>query len=435
LFLKVSDSKLKKMNSENEHRNEHRFDNPSLDFSLKKRYSIPKVYIPKTQGSPDLEKRWHVYFYWRTHKDGILDKKFTYTKGINRVKTLGERKKAATALKDAVHVILERGFNPTQKSIVKATSDFSISEALDRALLIKSKTRKQPTIDGYEFHLNRFKNWLEKNGYAGMGCDAFGIDEFYEYLDYIRFDYKMENGEGLSGTSVNNHRRNLSAFFTTLKNERLIRHNFVKGIPNVDQDPENNRAFSSHDMKKIKTYLVGNDPYLIHFISFLIYPILRVREICRLKVKDINTEQWILNVETKTDKNSTRRIIEKIKPTIEAMELSNHLPDHDLFTNKNRPRNWDEATLKSKVDYFGKRFGKVKKALGYGREYGLYSFRHTAILDLYNSLVDEGMSEQEILFKLMPITQHKSIAGLKNYLRNHKKSLPQDHSDIYTIDF
>jgi len=109
--------------------------------------------------------------------------------------------------------------------------------------------------------------------------------------------------------------------------------------------------------------------------------------------------------------------------------------DHDLFTNKNIPRNWDEATLKSKVDYFGKRFGKVKKALGYGREYGLYSFRHTAILDLYNSLVDEGMSEQEILFKLMPITQHKSIAGLKNYLRNHKKSLPKDHSDIYTIDF
>jgi hypothetical protein len=91
LFLKVSDSNLKMMNSENEHRNEHRFDNPSLDFNLKKRYSIPKDYIPKTQGSPDLEKRWHVYFYWRTHKDGILDKKFTYTKILLLSQLLSKR--------------------------------------------------------------------------------------------------------------------------------------------------------------------------------------------------------------------------------------------------------------------------------------------------------------------------------------------------------
>jgi integrase len=423
------------MKSENEHRNEHRNNDLSLDFNLKKRYSIPKVYIPKTQGKPDLEKRWHVYFYWRTDKDGPLDKKYTYTKGINRIKTLTDRKRAANTLKDALHEILLRGFNPTQKSIVKATDNYSLVEALDKALLIKSKTKKQPTIDGYEFHLNRFKDWLKRNGYAGMACDAFSIDEFYQYMDYIRFEYKKENGEGLSGTSINNHRRNLSAFFTTLKNERLIKHNFVKGIPNIDQDPENNRAFSSDQIKSIKNYLEKNDPYLIKFISFLIYPVLRVREVCRLKVKDINTDQWVLNVETKTDKNSTRRIINKIKPIVQSMNLEEHLPEHDLFTNKNRPGNWKRPSLNSKVDYFGKRFGKVKKALGYGREYGLYSFRHTAILDLYNSMVTQGLSEQEILFKLMPITQHRSISGLKNYLRNHKKSLPKDHSDIYTIDF
>lgn len=419
----------------NDPRNAPRFEDLSLDFNVKKRYSIPKVYIPKSDGNPDLTRRWYVYFYWRTEKDGVLDKKFTYTKGINRIKNLSERKKAANQLKEAFHEILKRGFNPTQKSLVKATNHFSIAEALDRAMLIKSKTKKQPTIDGYEFHINRFKDWLKKNGYAGMRCDEFGIDQFYEYMDYIRFEYTKENGEGLSGTSINNHRRNLSAFFTTLKNERLINHNFVKGIPNVDQEPENNRPFSSKQIKDIKKYLEKNDPYLIKFISFLIYPVLRVREVCRLKVRDINTDQWILNVETKTDKNSTRRIIKKIKPLIESMHLDRHVQDHDLFTNKNKPSNWQRPSLSSKVDYFGKRFAKVKKALGYGREYGLYSFRHTAILDLYNSMVSQGMSEQEILFNLMPITQHKSISGLKNYLRNHKKSLPKDHSDIYTIDF
>lgn len=41
----------------------------------------------------------------------------------------------------------------------------------------------------------------------------------------------------------------------------------------------------------------------------------------------------------------------------------------------------------------------------------------------------------EILFQLMPITQHNSIAGIKNYLRKHKKSIPPDHSNIFTLDF
>jgi len=56
-------------------------------------------------------------------------------------------------------------------------------------------------------------------------------------------------------------------------------------------------------------------------------------------------------------------------------------------------------------------------------------------MNLYNSYVDKGMGEMEILLKLMPITQHRSLAGIKNYLRQHKQSIPPDHSDLYTFDF
>lgn len=423
------------MKSQNDPRNDPRFDTDKIELILKKRYSIPKIHIPKVDGKATLDKRWYVYFYWRSQAGGVLDKKFTYTKGINRLKTYSDRKKGAKAIQEALIELLSRGFDPLKKSIVKSKNIVTLEEALKKALLIKSQTKKQPTIDGYEFHLNRFIDWLKKNGYAGLNCQHFTLDHFYEYLDYMRFEYKKDSGESLSGTSINNHKRNLSAFFTTLKNERYINENFIKGVPNVDQDPENNRAFSIYQMKDIKKYLEKNDPYLISFISFLLYPVLRVREVCRLQVKNINTNQWVLSVETKTDKLSTRKIIKKIKPVIKDMNLKKYNQDDYLFTYKDHPGEWNESTLKSKVDYFGKRFAKVKKALGYGREYGLYSFRHTAILDLYNSMVDKGMSEQEILFKLMPITQHKSIGGLKNYLKNHKKSLPKDHSNIYTINF
>ncbi|MCT8340477.1 site-specific integrase [Flavobacteriaceae bacterium TK19130] len=408
----------------------------------KKRYSDPKLHIPKVNGRPSVAtgKIWYVSFYWRTDPDGPLDKKFSFYKNINRLETAKERRAAGKALANAYRTALERGWNPQTKTAVLKGKRFdqpmTIQNSFRKAFEIKKKTKKQPTIDSYEFHMNRFLGWCKKNGYLGMEAHKFSIDHFYEYMDYVRFEYTSEKtGKPLSGTSVNNHIRNLSAFFTTLKNERIINVNFLKGIPKVDEDPVNNRAFTVDDIKKIKARLEKEDPYLIYFISFMLYPLLRPREICRLKVKDIDLGSGTLSVETKTESLSTRRIIQKLKPVIDKLQILDQPGDYHLFSNIDRPKPWSDAKLKSRVDHFGERFRKVKNKMGYGREYSLYSFRHTAIMDLYHSFQKKGMGDQEILFKLMPITQHKSVAGLKNYLRQHLRTLPPDHSDIYTIDF
>jgi len=407
----------------------------------KKQYSQPKLYIPKKNGKPTVQpgNYWYVWFLWRNPESGNLDIKFKYKKGINRQKTVKERKAVGLALVKAYETALDRGWNPITKTAAREKSTRKKATTLEKALKyafeIKKGTKKDSTLHGYEFHLNRFLEWAKNNGYLGMDIYQFSIDNFYEFMDYIRFEYTNEiTGEGISGSSVNNHKRSLSSLFTTLKNERMIPFNFIKDIPTVDSDPVNNKAFTIEELMRIKAEMQKEDPYLIPFFSFILYPVLRPMEICRLKVSDINTQNWMLNVETKTDKDSTRRIIRKLQPTIENMNLDKYPGKYNLFTPKNEPAAWDVA-LKSKVDHFGLRFRKIKNNLGFGREYGLYSGRHTAIMNLYNSYVDKGMGEMEILLKLMPITQHRSLAGIKNYLRQHKQSIPPDHSDLYTFDF
>lgn len=407
-----------------------------------KRYSEPKLFIPRKNGRPSVEsgKRWYVYFYWRTDPQGPLSKKFTFTNKINRLQTPKERKEAGKKLVKVYSDVLDRGWNPETKSAKPVKSrraaEMTLEKSLKYAFSIKAQTRKGPTIEGYEFHMDRFLNWLKKEGLLGVDPRRFSIDHFYEFLDWLRFEYvNSKTKNPLSGSSVNNHKASLSALFTAMKNERLIDTNFIKGIPKVDEDPVNNKAFSVEDIRKIKRELEKEDPYLIHFISFMLYPLLRPREICRLKVKDINTESGFLSVKTKTDRLSHRRIIDKMKPTINAMKLKGAPGDFHLFSNLDKPKDWSDRKLKGRANHFGIRFKKIKDKLGYGREYGLYSFRHTAILDLYNSMVSQGMGEQEILFKLMPITQHRSVEGIKNYLRHHKQSIPPDHSDIYTLEF
>lgn len=411
-------------------------------YMAKKRYSTPKLFIPRVNGRPSVAigKNWYVSFYWRTDPNGPLDRKFTFLKGINRLNTSKERRAAGNQLVKAYEMALERGWNPITKKVSDQKStkknNFTLEKALIFAIEIKFKNKKGTTSSGYEQHLNRFFEWAKIEGFLGIPVRDFMLDHFYAFFDWLRNDYTNENtGLNLAGTSINNHKRSLSALFTTLKNERIISVNFIKDIPNVDQMPVNNKAFTLEELKKIKIKLLDDDPYLIHFISFMLYALLRPREICRLKVKDIKSDQHFLSVETKTDLLSIRRIIDKMKPTVEALHLENEPSDYEVFSNLERPRDWSSAKLKSRVDHFGERFRKIKNEMGFGNEYSIYSFRHTAIMDLFHSLQTRGLGEQEILFKLMPITQHKTVAGIKNYLRQHKKSIPPDHSHIYTIEF
>ncbi len=442
-FLYLSDFVMEKEKKTKKQEIDPRFDPRFLWIEMaKKRYSSPKLFIPKKAGKPSVDSgvRWYVYFYWRTDPKGPLDKKFTFRKNINRLSTIKERKEAGEKLVSLYRAALERNWNPetksTEKEKTKRGPSMTLQRALEYAYEVKTKSgKKSPTLIGYEFHKNRFLEWAKQEGYLGLDPKRFSIDLFYEFLDWLRFEYVNEKtGEPLSGGSVNNHKASLSALFTTMKNERLLDFNFIKDIPKVEAEVMNNKAFTIEDLKRLKAEMEETDPYLVPFFSFILYPLLRPREICRLQVKDIDIKSGYLSVETKTDALSVRRIIDKLKPTIQKMKLENEPGAFYLFTNKDQPADW-EVPLKTKVDHFGKRFRKIKEKLGYGREYGLYSGRHTAILDLYNAMVAEGMGEQEILFKLMPITQHRSVAGIKNYLRKHKKSIPPDHSAIYTIDF
>lgn len=409
------------------------------DFMAKKHYSDPVLYIPKINGKPTVApgNRWYVYFYLRDDS-GKLTIKQMYTRGINRLKTVKERKEVGKAMVQAYRDALERGWDPITKTVArkKPTKITTLSDALEYAYKIKEKYKKTPTLEGYRFHLTRFNDWAFKNGLSGLEAKRFTIDHFYEFLDWLRFEYVNEKTqEPLSGSSINNHKASLSALFTTMKNERLINDNFIKGIPKVDEEVVNNKAFTPDELKLIKAECEKKDPYLIPFISFILYPLLRPVEICRLKVRDINTEDWLLSVETKTATLSHRRIIEKIKPVVEAMDLKGVPGHYHLFSNDDKPKDWSNRKEKGRADTFGIRFRPIKNSLGFGREYSLYSCRHTAIMDLYNSMVDDGLGEMEIIMKIMPITQHRSIEGVKKYLRRHRQTVAPDHSASYSIDF
>lgn len=410
----------------------------------KKQYSEPQLYIPTEEMNgkevPTVKpgKRWYVWYLWRNPETGKLDIKIKIYRGINRYKTVKERKAVGEAMKKATSLALERGLNPLGKNIDKKKqreedSSRSLGNALDYALQLRSANKKESTIADYQVRLEFFKSWAKKNGYLGLPVDKFQLSHFYEYYDFLLLEHKTNKGNALSNSSIENHKRLLSSLFTQLKNKRIIDHNFIKDIPKLDVEPQQNTPFTPKEIQKIKKYLEKHDPYLLKFIPFMTQCLLRPREILRMKVKDLNTDDFILRVETKTEALATVKIGEKIKPVIHEMDIRKFPPDYYVFTPEGKPGIWT-SKLNSKVGYIGKRFAKVKEALGFGEDYGLYSFRHSAIANLQENLEKLGFSEVEITHKIMPITRHKTEKAVKTYLRNLKRFSPKDYSNLTTLE-
>ena len=425
--------------------NDPKIDPKKLSLSMpKKLYSKPKLYIPKDEnGKPSVAKgaRWRVWFNYRNPENGRLDIKCTFTKGLNRYDTVQERKKVGAALCRTLEIALERGWVPVKKlrgqSQGKKVSKkaLNITEALDYALKVKTFSAEASTLTTYQNYLNPFKAWLVDNNKHHMPVQKFTIDHFFEYYDYLRFQYKKKDGEPLSATSINNHKRNISALFSTMQNERLVKENVISGIPNIGSKPLKNEPFTHEQLKKLRVALADQDPYLLVFFKFIIYGLFRESEICRLTVGDFDLKNWTVSVKTKTDQKSTRRIIDKLKEDVNALELEKYPENYHVFTKFDKPAVYETKKLKSKVDHFGRRFKKVLESIPIKGKYGLYSGRHTAIVNLYNSFVASGMNEHQAHVELMPLTQHKSIESLKKYLRKVQLALPPDHSEVYTLDF
>ncbi|MDT0643680.1 hypothetical protein RM553_12630 [Zunongwangia sp. F363] len=407
----------------------------------KPQYSQPKLYIPTEEKNgkkvPTVKpgNRWYVWFLWRNPETDNLDIKIKRYKEINRAKTVKERKAIGAALIRATEIMLERGWNPLNKKVEKKAKSkvMTLEKAMDYALQLRSVNKKESTVADYTVRLEFFKSWAKKKGYLGLPVPKFDLEKFYEYYDYLLLEYKTDKNKPLSNASIENHKRLLSSLFTQLKNKRIIEHNFVKDIPKLEIDPQQNTPFTNKEIKRIREYLQENDPYLLKFIPFITSCLLRPREILRLQIKDLNVIDFVLKVETKTEILATVKITEKIKPVIESMQLEKFPLDYYVFTPEGRPGEWN-SKLNSKVGYMGKRFAKVKEALGFGEEYGLYSFRHSSIGNIQENLQKMGYSETEIVHKIMPITRHKTEKAVRTYLRNLKKYTPQDHSELTTLE-
>lgn len=407
-------------------------------------YTIPKLFIPKKVSGnrkvPDLKRRWYVYFYFRNEVTGIYDSKskFKFQSGINRYKTVAGRKLCANMMIETLTIMLEKDFNPYHKTIDQSkgkgningisfdNTNATVKIAINKAIEDKKSTWATSTASSIIFRVEKFVNFADQHEFANDPSTSLKRIHVVEFLKTIKAKE--------TATSVNNYRSALSSVFTQMVQNNNLEHNFVKDIKKEKANPIKNHPFTNKQIADIKEYLQKNDPYLLQFIRVLAYSFLRNREVIRLQVKDINLENNFFSIKTKTKSLDRVYITDQLKEIFLSMELHKYDPNDYVFTPYNKPGKW-ERDEKGKTDHFGKRFKKVKTKFNIGNEYGIYSFRHSFAINVYENFINSGLAENEAMYKMLPITRHESIDGLGNYLREKKKMLPKDYTHNITIDF
>ena len=408
----------------------------AYDLSMKMNYSNPKVYT----ANGDLQKRWYVYFSYRNPETGRLKRITPFYGDAHKYKTKEDRMFVLSVYRKKILELLKQGYNPFEDNtelyrnkqkkkedcqVVKvgdtkdAIAGKTITEAFEFALIIKEKIVSPTTHKAYASRLKALQKFINKNFEEVTYIQQLTKNMVVQFLNDVL--------QRTSARSRNNYRIDLSSLFQTLEDNEMITTNFIKKTPVLKSVPERNKTYTNQIQEDIFKFLEKKDPVLLLYIKFISFNFLRPIEVNRLKVGDINLAEKTISFKAKNSPLKT-----KIIPDIlleELPDLSNLNKNNTLFTPNSYGEFWGTSEI-NKRDYFSKRFKKVvKKHFNLGKDYGLYSFRHTYITKLYREL-SKNSSPFEAKSRLMLITGHSSMIALEKYLRDIDAELPQDYSEL-----
>jgi integrase len=436
---------------------------------MKSNYSGPYIYtgnvdikawstLSKLVKEEALSKEWYVYYSFRNPQTGKLVRQTNIKTGVNSHKTKQERYAKLATIQDNLLFLLKRGFNPyadnskleektlqkldveingtttdpffkekdpektpvvkAPKTKVVADNEKSIREAFQFGLKIKQNVLGATSYSGFQGRINRFLTWLDINGSSSDKISTLEKKTFINYLNTV-----LEN---TSASNRNNTRTDLSALVQTLVDNELMNDNHVKSINVLKSAPERNKTYSVTQEKDILEYIERHDAVLLLYIQFITYNFLRPVEVNRLKIGDLDLEGKKLFVRAKNKAVKVKIIPQKIIDLLP--DLSSMDPNHYLFTPTAIGAKW-EAEENNRRDNFSKKFKLVKDHFKLNKDYGLYSFRHTAITNLYRE-IRKIKTPHEAKSILMGITGHQTIEALEKYLRDIDAELPDDYSHL-----
>lgn len=372
-------------------------------MKIQKAFTIPRLCTCKG----DLKKSWYVYFYYTDLKTG-QKQLCRYKFGINRLKTAKERERESKGVEAALLCKLNDGWNPITENFDEdyKQQDITVIDALNEILSIKKSFLTSRSNKTYTDQINLFIKWLKISKYSHLYIQNFDKFKAQKYLDWLLKE------RGCGGKTHNGNLGTMKTFFTAILDRyTVMKKSPFAGIKKVPEDQGKNTTYSKSEQLAIEKYLLEHDKQFYYVTMFMKYCFFRRSELVRIQIKHIQWENKTIKVPSEVAKNRVQdavtisRSLEKI---IEEMGILEIDPEMYIFGKDFMP------SLKKlkRVDDFSDRQREINKLLEVKKECTFYSWKHTGVCDLYNTM------KKKDVYAIMRQCRHTDIKMTMIYMRS-----------------
>jgi len=360
----------------------------------------------KTCKASVMARNWHIQYYF--YDTAIKKRKFVLVKGMNRFKTLVERRDAtAQLIENELYNLKDKGYNPiTGKFLSESFGTIEPSAGFIDALRKAFKLLKLEgtTMQDISSAINFFEIAAKKIGIDRIEIQSVKRRHFRQVLDMVG-----ELKKSWSAYSFNNCRAYLLMLYKKLLEEDAVDVNPVKEIPKQKIVLKLKRVLDEAERLRIDKHLKEVDPDYRRFIHIFFHSGSRKTEMVRLKVADVNLEKQVFKLFIKkgSQQREELRPIKNIALDFWKEQVKGASPDDYVFSTDFRAGKTRTTT---------KRIGNKWRAYvkeGLEIDIDFYSLKHLNLDETSKLLNAEAASK---------MAGHTStVITLKHYLVNEEE--------------
>jgi integrase len=212
-----------------------------------------------------------------------------------------------------------------------------------------------------------------------------------------------------SATYYMNKRRTLGAIFSKLVHSKVVVQNPLSGTKRLKEKATLHQAYNQEQLRAVLLVLAKRHPHL-HLCALLMYgcflrPHQEIRQLFRRDFKhDFSTISLGGNA-NKSGRVRTVFVPPYVRESLQTYDVTSLSPEENIFT-----RSCDVYN----ECYFNTAWSRIKEDLlkdgTLGQDHTLYSFRHTAAVNLYMKTKD--------LYKVQQAMAHSSMTVTLTYMRS-----------------
>lgn len=322
---------------------------------------------------------------------------------LNHIRSAARRKQHARDLCEALNKKLRSGWNPWEEPLA-IEKQVTITEACEQFLEEKTRTTKNRSPHSYRGHVKRLLTWCEEKGIKDMPAAGFTKERARAYMKWIQDTRKVNEA------TFNNYHLFCTIIFNWMVNREYLKENPMKGVVKLRSPQKLRTLITVEERKACMEWFAANRPAMVTVCMWVFHTLLRPRsELMRIRVRDVDLENGVVNVRgTDTKSSRVRRpaIIPAMVAHLRQTSLVNADP-MDYVVGKGLV----PGPEPSGYNYIGLCWNEMRAALNWGKEKQLYSLRDSGIVQL----IADGVELQVVMRQ----ADHQNIETTNRYIQHY----------------